>query len=369
MSRKAVICGAGVGGLTAGLALKQAGFDVMVYERHPELRTAGVGLNVWPNGVRVLQGLGLEAEFTEMANLLTRYRTFSSDGEMVGDEDVEAYRERYGAPLTGVFRRELNAMIARALGDEHISLGYEMTKVTDTGDGVVCEFANGETVTGDVLIGADGVYSNIRTQLFGEQPFRSDMHVRWRGLFDVADAGIDPRAEVDVIGDRGHLGWLPIGRGRAYWYAAGDGLDDKETALAYFNSWTNTQVPAVLAATPDDTIIRNELFDLAEPLQRWGTGRITLLGDAAHPMLPGVAQGANQALQDAAALTAALVADSDSERALRAYEAARMPTATNVVKISRSLFDYDNKLDELNEVANNPIFARYADVVEGVRAA
>ncbi len=86
-------------------------------------------------------------------------------------------------------------------------------------------------------------------------------------------------------------------------------------------------------------------------------------------MLPGVAQGANQALEDAAALTAALVADSDSERALRAYEAARMPTATNVVKISRSLFDYDNKLDELNEVANNPIFARYADVVEGVRAA
>jgi 2-polyprenyl-6-methoxyphenol hydroxylase-like FAD-dependent oxidoreductase len=364
-----LICGTGVGGLSAGLALKRAGFDVVVFERHPELRTAGVGLNVWPNGVRVLYDLGLADEFNRTANLLESYKTYSSDGELVGDEDLVAYRERYGAPVTGVYRRDLNAMLARALGDEHLRFGHELTGVEQTGDEVICTFANGERATGDFLVAADGVYSVVRTQLFGEKEFRPDEHVRWRGVFDVQDAGVDPHAEVDVIGPDGHLGWLPIGRGLAYWYAAGHGLVEKAQALEYFGSWTATPVPAVLAATQDETVIRNELMDLAVPLDRWTQGRVTLLGDAAHPMLPGVAQGANQALQDTAALVAELTSGADVERALSAYESARIGTATRVVEISRSLFDYDAKLGELEEVRNNPIFSRYADVVEGARAA
>lgn len=364
---KVVIIGAGVGGLAAGLALKRAGLNVTVFERHPELRTAGVGLNLWPNGVRVIYELGLRESFEEAANLLDHYRTYSSDGRLIGDEDVAAYRTRFGAPLTGVYRRELNQMIADALGAEHLRFDHELTAIEQQADRVVCAFANGERVTADVVIGADGIYSTVRGQLFGERRFRSDEHVRWRGLFRVEDAGIDPAAEVDVIGPDGHLGWLPIGRGYAYWYAAGEQLFDKETALGHFRSWTATQVPDVLAATPDETIIRNELMDFETPLERWGEGRVTLLGDACHPMMPGVAQGANQALQDALALTESLTSEPDVERALRAYEAARMPIAHRVVEVSRSLFDYEDKLGELSEVQNNPIFNRYVEIVEGAQ--
>jgi FAD-dependent urate hydroxylase len=360
----ALVCGGGVGGLSVGLALKRAGFHVTVFERHPELRTAGVGLNLWPNGVRVLQDLGVGEEFERIANIIQRWPTFSSDGELVTVEDVGAYRERFGAPLTGLYRKDLNALIADALGAGNIRYGHELVNVEDHGQHVECMFANGERVSGDVLIGADGVYSRVRTLLFGQAEFRGDDHVRWRGLFKVEDAGIDPVEEVDVIGDTGHLGWLPIGKGLAYWYAAGEGLDTKEAALAYYRSWTSTPVPKLIDVTPDENIIRNELIDFAEPLERWSVGRITLLGDAAHPMLPGVAQGASQALEDAVVLTERLMSNASVEEALQAYESARMDRANRIVEISRYLFDYDEKLDELDEIQTNPIHKRYYEVVE-----
>jgi len=362
---KALICGGGVGGLSVGLALKRAGFEVTVFERHPELRTAGVGLNLWPNGVRVLQDLGVGNQFERLANIIERWPTFSSDGELVTVEDVGAYRERYGAPLTGLYRKDLNAMLADELGAEHICYGHELVDLEDHGDRVEARFANGESASGDLLIGADGVYSRVRTLLFGQTQFRGDDHVRWRGLFKVADAGIHHAEEVDVIGDTGHLGWLPIGKGLAYWYAAGEGLDTKEAALAYYRSWTRTPVPKLIDVTPDENIIRNDLIDFAEPLERWSVGRVTLLGDAAHPMLPGVAQGASQALEDAVVMTERLTTDASVEEALRAYESARMARANRIVEISRYLFDYDEKLDELDHVQANPIHQRYYEVVEG----
>ncbi len=363
MTLRVLVSGAGIGGLSAGLALKRAGFDVTVYERHPELRTAGAGLNVWPNGVRVLYELGLKEVFDNNANLLEYYRTYSSDGEQIGEEDLVEYRTRYGAPVTGVYRKDLSAMIAQQLG-EQLKFDHEIVGFEEREDEVVVQFANGTTASGDVLIAADGVYSAIRRQMFGDIEFKTDKHVRWRGIFKVEDAGVHPKSEVDVIGEHGHLGWLPIGRGLAYWYAAGDGLETEEQALAYFNSWEGSLVPQVLRATDPATIIRNELMDFAEPLTSWTSNRVALLGDAAHPMLPGVAQGANQALVDSAVITQHLLqADSVSE-ALRGYESERLEHVGRVVRVARSLFAYDEKLEEFHEANANPIFRHYARIVE-----
>ncbi len=369
MTFRVLVSGAGIGGLSAGLALKRAGFDVTVYERHPELRTAGAGLNVWPNGVRVLYDLGLREEFDRTANLLELYTTYSSTGELIGKEDLVEYRTRYRAPVTGVYRKDLSAMLAQHLGDDELRFNHEIVRYEERGDQIVVHFSNGESATGDLLIAADGVYSAIRKQMMGDIEFKTDKHVRWRGIFQVEDAGIHPKSEVDVIGDHGHLGWLPIGRGLAYWYAAGDGLDTKEQALEYFNSWTGSLVPQVLRATDPSTIIRNELMDFARPLTSWTKGRVALLGDAAHPMLPGVAQGANQALVDSAVITKHLVEADEVQTALDRYEAERIHHVDEVVRVARSLFAYDEKLEEFHEANANPIFRHYARIVENPAAA
>lgn len=358
-----------MGGLASALALRRQGFDVTVFERYDELRVAGVGLNLWPNGVRVIQELGLTRQFIEAANVVSIYRTLASDGSLVSDEDVGSYIERFGAPVTGIFRRELNALLAEALGAAHLRFGYELTTVEDLGDHVECHFANGESASGDFLVGADGVYSRVRTQLFGPCRFRTVHHVRWRGVFAVADAGVDPPIQIDVIGQDGHFGWVGIGKGRAYWYAAGDHLDDKDRAMSHFRSWSSTPVPAVVEATPVDAIIRSDLMDFDQPLEQWGAGRITLLGDAAHPMLPGIAQGASQALQDALALGESVRMHSDIQRALRAYEQARIVHATDTVVLSRALFEYDKKMDELRDIHGSPIVHRYVHAIEGVPGA
>jgi FAD-dependent urate hydroxylase len=365
MSGKALVVGAGVGGLSAGLALKNAGYDVTVFERHPELRTAGVGLNVWPNGVRVIHELGLGETFAQHSNVIEQYAAYSSEGEHVSTEDTAAYPDRFGAPLTGVYRRDLNALIAEALGLERIRFEHDLEQFVDSGDSVECQFANGTTETGDFLIAADGAFSRARRQLFGEIPFRADEQLRWRGLFNVDDAKIAPHHQEDVIAPDGHLGWLPIGKGRAYWYAAGDGLNDRETALARFNSWTKTRVPEIVAVTPLESIIRNELFDLDPPLKEWGRGRVTLLGDAAHPMFPGMAQGANQALEDVSMLARSLSEDDNVEEGLRRYEAARIPKATRIIQLSHSLFEYEEESTRAGDAHAYPLFQRYAEAVEG----
>lgn len=364
MAGRALVCGAGIGGLTTGIMLRRLGWDVTVFERDSELRTAGAGLNLWPNGVRVLKELGLGSQYERISSALHFYRTFSSTGEVVAVDDVRHWPELYGASLSGVYRRDLSRLLADALGTENLSLGRQVVSV-EQDDKVTCRFVDGEVVTGDLLIGADGVQSAVRTSLYGQQQFSTDRLVRWRGLFDLAGVDVDPLAEGEVWGPEGHFGYLPIGNGRAYWFSAADQFtDDPEAVLRYFGSWAGGPVPGVIAATPRSTLIRNELHDFQVPLPRWSTGCVTLVGDAAHPMLPGMAQGANQALEDVKALGWALEAHDDVERALKAYEERRIPWVGRVVRASRSLFEFE---DNHGLVAShrNPLLGRYERIIEG----
>ena len=181
---------------------------------------------------------------------------------------------------------------------------------------------------------------------------------------NVADADADPNTEVEVWGTDGHFGCLPIGGGKAYWFAAADGLtQDVEEVVDFFGSWRGSLVPAVIAATDKSTIIRNSLRDLVRPLKNWSSGRITLAGDAAHPVLPGMAQGANQALEDVDVLCQCLGSYGSVESALAAYEGIRIAQVAPVIKASRALFDYEGQ----NEVAKgnkNPLFDRYHRLAE-----
>lgn len=363
-----IVCGAGIGGLSVAAYLHRSGHEVTVFERDEQLRATGAGLNLWPNGVRALRGIGLGDAYERISASFDCYITMSAAGVVVSNHQVADWRTRFQAPLTGVYRRDLHEILADALGRERVKLDHCLVGLEDDGKQVRARFANGTNAAADLLIGADGVHSTTRTLIFGEQEMVSDGLARRRGLFDLSDVDVHPHAEMEAVGDHGHFGWMPIGKGKAYWYSTGGGLNTADEFFGYFRSWTKTPVPAIVDATPTETLLRNELHDLVRPLAHWRRGRVTLLGDAAHPMLPGMAQGANQALDDSAALAHCLEGSAgDVERSLRAYEAWRLPVANRVVRLSRSPFEFDAIHHGYEAGNENPLIRQFIEFVEGER--
>lgn len=363
---RVLICGAGVGGLSAGIALQRVGFDVVVFERAHELRTTGAGLNLWPNAGRALYALGLQREYDEVAVMLRRYLTLSSSGETLYEREVDDWPEKYGAPATGVYRRDLSSMLVEALGRDRIVLGHELTDIDDDGVSVECAFANGQTYSGEALVGADGIHSTTRACLYGPLNYRENQHHadRWRGLFRLADSSVDPWAETEVFGDHSFFGTMPIGSGFAYWFASGPGIGGYEDFMARFGSWNRSHVPSTIAATPREEILRTKLYDLSEMPERWTQGGVTLLGDAAHPMMPDMAQGASQTFVDSKVLGESLAESTDVRKGLQMYEQRRRPDAYNAVSLSRRGM-FANTGQEPDGKVVDPIALRYERDIEG----
>lgn len=365
---RVLICGAGVGGLSAAIAVRQAGHEVAVFERAADLRPEGFGLNLWPNAVRALYALGMREAFDNIAVPLERYWTLSSEGEVLYDRFVGDWPEKYGAPVTGVYRRQLSDMIANTLGLEYITFNSELASVRQDSKSVTCTFTNGQEATGDIMIGADGIHSTTRASLYGELPYRENPHHahRWRGLVKLSDTDIDPNAETEVFGGRSFFGTIPVGHGLAYCFASGPGIEDKGEFMARYGSWKNTHVPRTIAAIPPGELYQTKLLDVAELPERWTHGRVTLLGDAAHPMMPDLAQGASQTFVDSAVLGECLNGATDGEEALREYEERRRPDAYRTVELSR-LGMFTHPADG-SEGEIDPISARYERGVEGAAA-
>jgi salicylate hydroxylase len=339
-----VVVGAGIGGLAAALALAQRGARVTVLERAPELREVGAGLQVGPNGVAVLEALGLRDAAEDHASLpeailLRDYR----DGRTVAR--VPLGREcvaRYGRPYWQFHRADLLALLANGARQAGVTLrlGAPVTGVETTGALVRVAIEGGPALEAAAAIGADGVRSALRGAHFGGAAPRFTGHVAWRGLVPAerVPPGLLPDAACVTMGPGRHVVSYPLRRGslwnvvaveeRAAWAAEGWTHPDDPAALrAAFAGWE----PAVtgLLEGMEETFLWG-LFDHPE-LPEWTRGRIALLGDACHPMLPFLAQGATMALEDAWVLATELAAAApDLERGLSVYEDRRKDRATRV---------------------------------------
>jgi 2-polyprenyl-6-methoxyphenol hydroxylase-like FAD-dependent oxidoreductase len=331
------ICGGGIGGLSAAIGLVSLGHDVEVFERAPELRATGAGLNLWPNAGRALYGLGLRAPYDAISVQLNRYLGYDPDGTLLFEADASAWPEKYGAASVGVYRLALSTMLSDAYGRDRIKYGYDVSSVESRNDSAICHFANGESYQGDVIIGADGIHSVIRDQLIGGVQFRPNDHhaFRFRSVIDLASVDVDPAAQTGIYTTSGWLSVIPIGNGKAYWFGSVRGATTIDEFLAFFASWDKTHVPNTLKITPRETIVQSPLFDVDGSPYKWTHGRVTLLGDAAHPMMPDLAQGASQTVIDALALRDAFAKTPDVDQALHDYEAIRRPAAAYIVKRSQ----------------------------------
>ncbi|MHB8576635.1 MAG: FAD-dependent monooxygenase [Dehalococcoidia bacterium] len=330
------IVGGGIGGLTAALALRRAGFDAHVYEQASVLREVGAGVQSSPNAVKVLQSLGLAEPLGRIG--VTPLSIDSRDwqtGEVLGRVPLaEAALARYGAPYYHLHRADLHDVLRAALGDEQITLGAKCIAVVQHDAEVTARFADGRSANGDLLIGADGVHSVVRDYVAGPDKAVWSRQIAWRGL---VPAEVGARIGLER---RSHSFWGPERQFITYYVASGRMVNwvgnvkarsdwqeeswstrgDRNEALAEYGGW-HEQVRALIANT--DQVFKWALFD-RPPLEAWTRGRVALLGDAAHAMLPYLAQGAGQSIEDAFVLARCLeYSPDDPEQALLSYVSRR----------------------------------------------
>jgi salicylate hydroxylase len=343
---KVLIAGAGIGGLTAALALIQRGLAVQVLEQAAELREVGAGVQLSPNATRTLYLLGLESSLQQVACVASgkRVRLWNTGQTWklfdLGAESVA----RYGYPYITIARSDLQGLLARAVcaaQPDAIRLGAKCASVTQDAEGVTVTLDSGEKVSGDALVGADGVHSKIRASLFGDDaPVFSGCRA-WRGVIPAASLPArlrDPMA-YNWVGPGAHVIHYPLRGGELVNFVGIVERDDW-----HVESWTVQGSVADCAADftgwHDDvqTLIQalHQPFKWAlmqrEPMRHWCAGRATLLGDAAHPTLPFLASGAAMAIEDGYVLARCLASSgSDIEAALLTYQAARLARTTRVV--------------------------------------
>ena len=364
---RAMIVGAGMGGLTAAIALQRAGIETPVFERAGELREVGAGILLAANAVRALRELGLSDEVRRLGTPASAAQIRSWRGQTLADVPTEELEERVGAPSAAVHRADLQTLLLRELGEKNVRLGARCTGFEQDNEGVTAIFANGSEERGDVLIGADGLNSTVRAQVHGPEKPRYAGYTAWRAVVEPTRELLPWGTGFESWGRGERFGCVHIGGGRIYWFAtrnAPEGEKDgtigtpsgpKAALMRFFGRWHHP-IPGLISETGEHEIRRDDLYD-REPLSgTWGTGRITLLGDAAHPMTPNLGQGACQAIEDAVVLARCLREDGERvPSALRKYEDLRRERTAWMIRRSRML----GRVGQLE----SPLLCRLRDAV------
>lgn len=346
--KRVLVAGAGIGGLTGALALLRRGFAVDILEKAPVLGEVGAGVQISPNAMRVLADLGVAKEIADVcfipkAREMLLWSTGYKSTAPAKNEEMVA---RYGYPHCTVHRADLHTILLEAVrrfDTASIRLGAHVTGFEQDEQGVFAVMADGQKHRGDVLVGADGIHSRVRHQLFGVSSARFTGGLAWRGVIPVEKLPLAMRVRngQNWVGPHGHFIVYPIRRGelinvvghvdRSDWQVESwSEVGDPAEFLRDFQGW-NEEIQVLIRAVEQP--FKWALF-LHDTLPRWSVGRTTLLGDACHPMVPYLAQGANQAIEDGLILARCLAAFDDAETALAHYDATRIPRTTRVVKES-----------------------------------
>ena len=346
MTTKILIAGAGLGGLTAALALLRAGYQVTVVEQAAQLGEVGAGLQLSANANRVLAGLGLadavRAVASETAGKEVRLWNSGQTWKLfdLGAESVA----QYGFPYCTVYRPDLHRLLVQAveaLQPGALVLGARCTGFAHTADGVTLLLEDGRRFDGDLLVGADGVHSRVRQQLFGDDAPGFSGCLAWRGVIPAARLPAQLRRPVGVnwIGPGGHVIHYPLRGGELVNFVGIVERSDWQVE-SWRSAGTVAECARDFAGWHDDVQTLIHSIDVPfkwalmqrAPLRQWSRGRVTLLGDACHPTLPFLAQGAAMAIEDGAMLARCLMADSaHPEEALRRYQDARVERASRIV--------------------------------------
>lgn len=379
---KALVIGAGIGGLSAAVALQQAGIECEVFEAVTEIKPVGAAISIWPNGVKCMQHLGM-GEIIETYGGPMRsmaYQEYRS-GAIMTRFSLAPLIERVAGRPCPVSRAELQREMLDFWGRDRVQFGKRVTEAQEDADGVTVRFSDGASARGDVLIAADGSRSALRPAVLGYAPERRYAgYVNWNGLVEIDEAIAPADQWTTFVGEGKRVSLMPVADGRFYFFfdvPLPAGLaEDRSTLRAdlrrYFSGWA-PQVQRLIAALDPATTNRIEIHDI-EPFERLTRGRIALLGDAAHSTTPDIGQGGCAAMEDAVVLGDAFRTHRDIAAALQQYESRRCERVRDLVLKARKRCDITHGKDmaltqawyqELQQESGEHIINGLCDTIQG----
>lgn len=336
-----IIIGAGIGGLATALALEKAGIDYQLYERSPEIRAVGAGIWLAPNALQALDWLGVLPQVKVRGWLIEKILLGEQDLTPITAIDLSPMRQQFGNSTVAIHRSQLQQIMLERLPAGKLQLGkcFDRYRVLPNQQ-IEVFFKDGSSVLTDYLLGADGIRSAVRKQLFPDAETRYTGQTCWRGVADIVLPDALESTGTELWGEGVRFGFSTIAKGKTYWFAVAerpaggkDTTSDLRPQLTQMFATFAPVVGQVIQSTPPSAIIRNDLHDL-KLLSRWHQGNICLLGDAGHATTPNMGQGGAQAIEDAYYMGKLLAGSSPESNVFTQLEALRMKKVQGVVRQS-----------------------------------
>ncbi|CCP03197.1 putative flavoprotein monooxygenase [Erwinia amylovora Ea644] len=345
---KAMIIGAGIGGMCTAIALRRCGIESEVFEAVKEIKPVGAAISIWPNGVKCLNYLGMKEALRAIGGPMDymAYKDFRS-ADSLTQFSLDPLVQRSGERPYPVARAELQAMLLDTFGRHRVQFGKRVSRVEQNSDGVTAFFTDGSEAHGDLLIACDGTHSVVRTAVLGFSPERRYAgYVNWNGLIEIDPLLAPVNQWTTFVGEGKRVSLMPVSGNRFYFFfdvPLPKGLAEDRSSIRadlsrYFAGWA-TPVQRLIAQLDPNITNRVEIHDI-EPFATLVKGRIALLGDAAHSTTPDIGQGGCAAMEDAVVLAMALQSNSlGIEDALRRYQSARAGRVKELVLKARKRCD------------------------------
>jgi len=349
------IIGAGMGGLTTGIALKKFGHQVTIYEQAEQILPVGAAISLWSNGVKCLNYLGLTEQVAKLGGQMNDLAYIDGlNGEVMTQFSLAPLIEEVGQRPYPVSRAELQNMLMDEFGRQDIQLGKKMVSIEDKGQHVEIGFQDGRTASAALLIGADGTHSMTRQYVLGKQVERRYAgYVNWNGLVEISEDLAPAQQWTTFVGEGKRASLMPVADQRFYFFfdvPLPAGLENQRSQYKtllkqYFSGWCS-QVQCLIDSIDEQKTNRVEIHDI-EPFTQFYKGRVVILGDAAHSTTPDIGQGGCQAMEDAVYLARALQINTlGLEDALKRYQNKRNERANELLLRARKRCDVTHMKDE-----------------------
>jgi len=335
---KITIIGAGIGGLTTAIALEQKGFEVEIFESFPEMKRMGAGIVLANNAMSVFQRLGLSETIYKNSNRISSLRLVDEKLKVLTEINLTSFEKKLGVHYAAIHRGTLQEILLKNLNSTKLHLGKRLKYVENYEKTIHLHFENGTSHEANILVGADGIHSEVRNLFFPKTTIRNAHQVCWRGITKMKLPKKFHHELNECWGKGTRFGIVPLAAGEIYWFALANYKDDfrtefQETDLEKMFSDYDPIITKIIHSTPTNKIIVNEINDL-KPIKKWHTNKVCLIGDAAHATTPNMGQGACQSIEDALALSLCLEKEKNLEKAFSNFQKLRIKKANGVINQS-----------------------------------